>query len=74
MTALAFPESAEDWEAAFNNALAEGVFSDDPQKPTFWAHYEYLATVTEDGGTVVDVFKQSHTLEYVRIPRTEETE
>ena len=71
MTALVFPDT-EGCEAAFNRALSEGKFSDDPNSATFWALFELLGTVTEDDGAVVDVFKQTHTLAYVRIPRSTE--
>ena len=66
---LVFPESGEDASRAFNSALAQGVFCDDPTKATFWALYEFLATVHEDGEPAVDVFKQVHTLEFKHVTR-----
>ena len=75
MTVLIFPESSADWSQAFTNGLSQGVFCDDPNKTTFWGHYELLGSIAEDGEPVIDVFKQQHTLQYTRIPRTEkETE
>ena len=75
MTKLSFPEDAAAMAAAFNNGLAKGVFCDDPGRETFWAHYELLATVAEEGEPVIDVFRQVHISKYLRISREpEETE
>ena len=68
---LAFPECAEDWERAFNSALAQGLFVSDPASPKFWALFELQASETEDGAAVADWFFQKHTLEYKRIEREE---
>jgi hypothetical protein len=72
MTTISFPESSEDWELAFNNALARGEFCNDPTSPSFWSHFELQASETEDGVEVADWFFQKHTMEYRRIPRAEE--
>ncbi len=70
MKTLTFPHDGEDMEAAFNSGLSQGVFGDDATKPTFWGLFEFLGSVTEDDGPLIDVFKQQHTLAYVRIERT----
>ena len=71
MTTLIFPQDAEDWSQAFNNALSKGEFNNDPKSHAFWAHYELQASEIEDGDVVCDWFYQRHTLEFKRIPRAE---
>ena len=72
MTGLVFPETGEDLTAAFDNALKAGAMQrDDPVKVTFWARHEYLAFDAEDG---MDVFFNSLSHVYVRVPRTEVSE
>ena len=71
MTTLTFPETSEDWSAAFNNGLSQGRFVNDPSSPSFWGLHELQASEIEDGAVVADWFQQRHTLEYKRIPRAE---
>ncbi len=66
---LKFPKTAEDLGVAFNNALASGAMQrEHPDGVTFWARHELLAFDAVDG---VDVFLNTHTKEYLRVPRTE---
>ncbi len=68
---LRFPESSEDLDLAFNNAIEAGVMQrEHPAKQTFWALHEFLAHDAEDGA---DVFFNSLSGLYVRVPRTEES-
>ena len=71
MTTLVFPQDALDWDAAFNNGLATGKFSNDPMKHEFWAHHELLASESQDGAIVADWFRQQTTKKFVCIPREE---
>ena len=69
---LKFPETAEDLGVAFNNALASGYMQrHHPDGVTYWARHELLAHDTEDG---VDVFINTHTKEYLCVPREVTTE
>ena len=72
MTTLVFPESAEDWSAAFNNGLAKGEFGNDPASQNFWGRFDLQASEVEDEEIVADWFHQKNLLKYVRISRTEE--
>ncbi len=72
---LIFPDSADDWGDAFNNALNRGEFGDDPASHNFWARFELQASETEGDVIVADWFLQRNLLKYKRIPRSEkETE
>ena len=69
---LKFPETAEDLDLAFNNALASGAMQrEHPDGMTFWGRHELLAYDVEDG---VDVFLNTHTKEFVRVVRKELSE
>ena len=68
---LRFPESSEDLDAAFNGAIEVGAMQrDHPEKVTYWARHEYLVYDAEDG---VDVFFNSLSGLYVKVPRAEES-
>ena len=71
MTALIFPESAEDLNIVFDNALRTGAMQlDQPDKVNFWARHEFLA---HDAAAGEDVFFNSLSGLYVRVPRKEES-
>ena len=74
MTVLVFPESSEDWSAAFNNGLGRGEFVNDPVSLKFWGFHDLQASETEGEEIVADWFHQRNLLKYLRIPRTEDTE
>ena len=70
--ALVFPELAGDLAVAFDNAITAGAMQrDDPDKQTYWPRYEYLAYDAETGE---DLFYHALSLQYLRVPRKEESE
>ena len=69
MKTLTFPQDADDWDQAFNNALNRGVFNDDPKSPQFWAHHDFQASESEGGEIVADWFLARPYNKYFRIPR-----
>ena len=69
MTILAFPQDSDDFDAAFNNALARGVFNDDPTSPQFWAHHDFQASEFENGEIVGDWFLAKPYNKFFSIPR-----
>ncbi len=68
---LIFPESAEDWGDAFNNALNRGEFGGDPASHNFWGRHELLASEIEDELIVADWFWQRNLEKHLRVPRKE---
>lgn len=72
MTGLIFPESAADLSDAFDNAIAAGAMQrEDTTMATYWARFEYMAYDAEAGE---DIFYNSLSGIYVRVPRKEESE
>ena len=68
MNTIRFPESAEDLDDAFSNALVTGVMQrTHPAKSSFWARHQFVAHDLEDG---VDVFFNEFAGLYVRVSRT----
>ena len=72
MTTLVFPQDAEDWSAAFNNALGKGALCNEPRNATFWARHDLLASEIEDEKIIADWFYQKNSSKHLRVPRTEE--
>ena len=71
MTTLVFPESSEDWSAAFNNALDKGALCNEPRDATFWAHHELQASEVEGEMIVADWFFQRNLSKHFRVSRQE---
>ncbi len=68
---LRFPESSEDLDLAFNNALEAGVLQDErPAEVSFWGQHEFVAHDAEAG---MDIFFCKLSGLYVKVPRTEES-
>ena len=72
MTTLVFPQDAEDWSAAFNNALENGALCNEPRDANFWARHELLASEVEGETITADWFFQRNTSKHLRVPRIEE--
>ena len=73
MTALAFPQDSDDFDAAFNNARHRGDFNDDPTSPKFWAHHDYLASEFEGEVIAWDWFLARPYNKFLRISRKDES-
>ncbi len=66
---LKFPASAEDLEAAFNNALKAGVMQrESPDKADYFGRHEFIAHDTEGG---VDVFWNALAGRFLQVLNTE---
>lgn len=67
MNTIRFPESPDDLDDAFSNALDSGVMQrTHPAKSSFWCRHEFVAHDLEDG---VDVFFNELAGLYLRVPR-----
>ena len=71
MTTLVFPQDAEDWSAAFNNALARGALCNEPRDAKFWGHHELQASEIEGEIIVADWFFQRNLSKHFRVSRQE---
>ena len=75
MTELGFPESSEDLDTAFDNAVARGAMQRDPRdRATFFGRFELLASDVQDGVVIADWFLSGHTNEYIHVPRKDDSE
>ena len=67
MNTIRFPESPDDLDDAFSNALESGMMQRDyPAKPSYWCRHEFVAHDLQEG---VDIFWNELAGQYVHVPR-----
>lgn len=71
MTTLVFPESADDWGDAYNNALESGALCNEPRNENFWGRHELQASEIEGEVIVADWFFHRNTSKHLRVSRKE---